>query len=1238
MQQSSDDGKPPVISSIRFSDSGKGMMLLLGLASSFFVPYSIGEETVESAEVSREERQAAFQEEVAELVGGEPEEVSEEVPVEEVSLGNLKEEQVESVKELVEEGSEADEAAEVNEEEAVAEPESNDDETDAEAETEASAEEGEQVGDDEALVLEEEGEEVPLPEQSDQPSEKDAATLLPELEGTGIITGEVFGPSGEGLPGVVISIPSIDRSTRADQEGFFGFADLPAAELVVQFNKLGYKVSSRTLVLKEGESVEISQALEEQPIEFDDGEYEMDEVEVVGEYVEEEKFELKIDTLSTDTKLTAGITEAEFTKSAVSDAGDAVAKVSGANIVDGKFAVVRGLADRYVTTTFNGGAVASAVPDRKAIQLDLFPTSVIRGIDVGKTYDTRQIGDFGGAAIDIKTKLFPEERILKFKTKATYLSELPDEVQVMGDQDLGFFGSIENTINPDQLLTIDESSGGLRLPQGVLTFPVNGTAAEQAAAQNRIDEALFSWNALHKTRDLNSVGDDAQHPLSHSLTFGDTFELSPGIRMGLVLAGAQSSGDSYNETVRTDSFASSSWYEQQYSRNREWSAYGSVGLELGEYHTLQATYFRKHVAEQNVTLGSDLVDPDGKGFGNTDNYGQIQNLLGAAGDLLGGFVENTPVERDMEIVQLGGSHQLGERAPKLSWSYTDASASESRPDTSLMNYSSIVFDSPELIQFAEDRTNRVIDLFTNGLNLSERPSSIDELRAVVDSMGLSQAVVDNQLRQAGVPTLDTSREQIDTLVLLPYRGGSSAGTGNTIVRNIQTVEEVSEDASLDLEFPFYFEDDSEERGFKFGVGGRHNDRQRKNRGLIYNLNIERQNDANTSPEGIPADELLANVPGTNLTLGEALLLNPSLISDYFTGVTSTGAFYGDGSVGAGNLLGQILNNVDATHEISGLYLTGDFFFDNWFVRGGLRYESEKREASYVDPRPLVLPAEIDPPPTLEETVFLPAVTFGTKLFDDRLSLIAAWSRTVSRPTFYEWVPTRSLELTSGLVRNGNPLLENSSITNFDLGADLQLNDSSLLRVGVFRKNIQDPIIETRGEVSGEAAINYNNGQEGILQGLELELDIDDIGPFSLTTNVTYIDAELSYLDSVGANVLSERFPYQPRIIMNFNLGYESEEKDFGVNLVYNFTGEYLTTVRTDVTDANLKQNALHTFDLVVRKDFDFFGDSTFSLVGGVKNLFATRKELTFDGGGSDGTVFGRENRDRAYFFEGSVSF
>ena len=63
--------------------------------------------------------------------------------------------------------------------------------------------------------------------------------------------------------------------------------------------------------------------------------------------------------------------------------------------------IVRGLGDRYSTTTLNGLPIASPNPDHKLIPLDLFPSSTVKNITVSKVYEANSFADYSGAHIDI---------------------------------------------------------------------------------------------------------------------------------------------------------------------------------------------------------------------------------------------------------------------------------------------------------------------------------------------------------------------------------------------------------------------------------------------------------------------------------------------------------------------------------------------------------------------------------------------------------------------------------------------------------------------------------------------------------------------------------------------------------------------------------------------------------------------------------------------------------------------
>lgn len=109
-----------------------------------------------------------------------------------------------------------------------------------------------------------------------------------------------------------------------------------------------------------------------------------------------------------------------MSKAGASDAAGALKLVAGATVQDGKYAVVRGLPDRYVNSQMNGVRLPTADPDKRAVQLDQFPSVMIESIQVSKTFTPDQQGDASGGAVNIVLKGIPDERVLKVKVGTKY--------------------------------------------------------------------------------------------------------------------------------------------------------------------------------------------------------------------------------------------------------------------------------------------------------------------------------------------------------------------------------------------------------------------------------------------------------------------------------------------------------------------------------------------------------------------------------------------------------------------------------------------------------------------------------------------------------------------------------------------------------------------------------------------------------------------------------------------------
>ena len=94
----------------------------------------------------------------------------------------------------------------------------------------------------------------------------------------------------------------------------------------------------------------------------------------------------------------------EMSIKGISNVEEGVKKITGISIASAGQLIVRGLGDRYSTTTLNGLPIASPNPDNKLIPLDIFPASTVQNITVSKVYDASAFADYSGAHIDSSTK------------------------------------------------------------------------------------------------------------------------------------------------------------------------------------------------------------------------------------------------------------------------------------------------------------------------------------------------------------------------------------------------------------------------------------------------------------------------------------------------------------------------------------------------------------------------------------------------------------------------------------------------------------------------------------------------------------------------------------------------------------------------------------------------------------------------------------------------------------------
>ena len=366
--------------------------------------------------------------------------------------------------------------------------------------------------------------------------EPDPAAPEPNLQsiadGNCVISGEVSDSiSLDPISRVIVTINGTNRSVETDANGRFNIEGLPAGDYVLESFKLGYfnEVTHVTVIASEPAAPRIS--LRAKPSGEGDDEFTLEEETVIGEYQESSNGDLLLD-LELGPNIIAGITKEQFTQMGINDAAGAVSKIAGANIVGGKYAVIRGLGDRYSNTLVNGALISSADPSKKAVQLDLFPTDLLQNVAIIKTATPDLPAEFAGGMVLLQTLRLPEERIIKFKLGLGTNSNLDGDFYVDPGNAFNYFGkpSVDIPLAP--------------LPEGLMSTGYTGSRApvtDEELAQAAVGAAQM--DQLHSSAGMRPVKRDPREKYSYDITLGDSHEFDNGIRVGGVASFTYESGD-----------------------------------------------------------------------------------------------------------------------------------------------------------------------------------------------------------------------------------------------------------------------------------------------------------------------------------------------------------------------------------------------------------------------------------------------------------------------------------------------------------------------------------------------------------------------------------------------------------------------------------------------------------------------------------------------------------------------
>lgn len=400
------------------------------------------------------------------------------------------------------------------------------------------------------------------------------------------------------VAGATVTIASTGASMTTEGDGSYVFGNLPPGTYALTFAKPGFATQSRPgIAVNAGGVTEVDIELTGAFTDLED--FQVQDLDI-GAGDEAGLQQLRLDAPALENAISAE----QLSRAGASDAAAALNLVSGATVQDGKFAVVRGLPDRFVNSQLSGVRLPTADADKRAVELDQFPSSVIESVRVAKTFTPDQQGDASGGAVNVVLKGIPDETFVKFSGQVGFNSNVLDRtdfltserggVNFFGDQ-RGEFDQPEDPTDQSQYGSVVGVSRGRAEPDSKWNVSAGGVFDLDD------DVRIGAFMSIFYERESSFVDDGIDDSL---------WVLSPGEGLTPV-----TSGD--NPTPTSD-FKTSLFDVQRGSQEVQWGALGKIGVEVTDAHQVSLAYLYTRSAEDQAILAEDTR---GKEFYNQLYFG-----------------------------------------------------------------------------------------------------------------------------------------------------------------------------------------------------------------------------------------------------------------------------------------------------------------------------------------------------------------------------------------------------------------------------------------------------------------------------------------------------------------------------------------------------------------------------------------------------------------------------------------
>lgn len=213
------------------------------------------------------------------------------------------------------------------------------------------------------------------------------------------IKGKIVDKNGQPIIGATVQVEGTHQGAVTDIDGNYTIMNVAEGKCNLLMSYVGYKTVKQADVNVKGEVTEVNATMEQDV-------HNLGGVTVVGQ-AKRNTINASINQLKTSLLVESNISAQQISRTQDKDASEVIRRVPGISIIDGKFVMVRGLAQRYNNVWVNGAAVPSSEPDTRAFSFDIIPSTQLDNINIIKSPAPEYPADFSGGFILIKTKDLP---------------------------------------------------------------------------------------------------------------------------------------------------------------------------------------------------------------------------------------------------------------------------------------------------------------------------------------------------------------------------------------------------------------------------------------------------------------------------------------------------------------------------------------------------------------------------------------------------------------------------------------------------------------------------------------------------------------------------------------------------------------------------------------------------------------------------------------------------------------